>query len=99
MREEQTLAEIEDYLEGFNQPTHRGMRVTARGSLPGHPEMGGPAIAGGMRSGYNRMPARKTRRGGRFPPLTGHGSGREGSLFGFFRLNKSHSALNPGHHL
>ena len=27
MREEQTLAEIEDYLEGFNQLTYRGMRV------------------------------------------------------------------------
>jgi hypothetical protein len=27
MREEQTLAEIEDFIEGFNQPTYRGMRV------------------------------------------------------------------------
>jgi hypothetical protein len=27
MREEQTLAETEDYLEGFNQLTYRGMRV------------------------------------------------------------------------
>ena len=26
MREEQTLAEIDDFLEGFNQPTYRGMR-------------------------------------------------------------------------
>jgi hypothetical protein len=27
MRDEETLAEIEDFLEGFNQPTYRGMRV------------------------------------------------------------------------
>jgi hypothetical protein len=27
MREEQTLAEIEDFLEGFKQPTYRGIRV------------------------------------------------------------------------
>jgi hypothetical protein len=26
MREEQTLAEIEDFIEGFNQP-YRGMRI------------------------------------------------------------------------
>jgi hypothetical protein len=27
MRDEEMMAEIEDYLEGFNQPTYRGMRV------------------------------------------------------------------------
>jgi hypothetical protein len=27
MRNEEMLAEIEDFLEGFNQPTYRGMRV------------------------------------------------------------------------
>jgi hypothetical protein len=27
MREEETLAEIEDFIEGFNQPTYRGMRI------------------------------------------------------------------------
>ena len=27
MRDEAMLVEIEDFLEGFNQPTHRGMRV------------------------------------------------------------------------
>jgi hypothetical protein len=27
MRDEEMLGEIEDYLEGFNQPTYRGMRV------------------------------------------------------------------------
>jgi hypothetical protein len=52
-REEGILAEIEDFIEGFNQPTYRGMRVNGvgSGSLPGHSEMGGPGIAGRMRSG------------------------------------------------
>jgi hypothetical protein len=27
MRDEEMEAEIEDFLEGFNQPTYRGMRV------------------------------------------------------------------------
>jgi hypothetical protein len=27
MRDEEMLVEIEDFLEGFNQPTYRGMRV------------------------------------------------------------------------
>jgi hypothetical protein len=27
MRDEEMLAEIEDFLEGFNQPTYRGMRI------------------------------------------------------------------------
>jgi|HubBroStandDraft_3_1064219.scaffolds.fasta_scaffold495008_2 hypothetical protein len=30
MREEQTLAEIEVFIEGLNQPTYRGMRITGR---------------------------------------------------------------------
>jgi hypothetical protein len=30
MREEQMLAEIEDFIEGFNQPAYRGMRITGR---------------------------------------------------------------------
>jgi hypothetical protein len=30
MREEQTLAEIEDFREGFNQPTYRGMRINGQ---------------------------------------------------------------------
>jgi hypothetical protein len=61
MREEQTLAEIEDFLEGFDQPTYRGMRPFGQRSLPGHPEMGGLVIAGPMRSGYSRMPVRDRR--------------------------------------
>jgi hypothetical protein len=27
MRDEEMLAEIEDIIEGFNQPTYRGMRI------------------------------------------------------------------------
>jgi hypothetical protein len=27
MRDEEMMAEIEDFLEGFSQPTYRGMRV------------------------------------------------------------------------
>jgi hypothetical protein len=30
MREEETLAEIEDFIEGFNQPTYRGMRINGQ---------------------------------------------------------------------
>jgi hypothetical protein len=30
MREEEMLAEIEDFIEGFNQPTYRGMRINSR---------------------------------------------------------------------
>jgi hypothetical protein len=34
MRDEEMLAEIEDFLEGFNQPTYRGMRsMGPRGNL------------------------------------------------------------------
>ena len=29
MRDEEMMAEIEDFLEGFNQPTYRGMRINA----------------------------------------------------------------------
>jgi hypothetical protein len=34
-------AEIEDFIEGFNQPTFRAFGSTASGSLPGHPSTGG----------------------------------------------------------
>jgi hypothetical protein len=30
MREEEMLAEIEDFHEGFNQPTYRGMRINGQ---------------------------------------------------------------------
>src|SRR4029077_11183998 len=35
MRDEEMLAEIEDFIEGFNQPTFRGMGVDGFGSRPG----------------------------------------------------------------
>ena len=53
MRDEEMLAEIEDFIEGFNQPTYRGMRVNGQGSLRGHPSTGGPWIAGPRPSGYS----------------------------------------------
>ena len=35
MRDEEMLAEIEDFLEGFNQPTYRGMRTdSGAGATP-----------------------------------------------------------------
>jgi hypothetical protein len=46
------LAEIEDFTEGFNQPTYRGCGSTASGLRPGPAETGGPGIAGLMPSGY-----------------------------------------------
>jgi hypothetical protein len=51
MRDAEMEAETEDFLEGFNQPTYRGMRVNGRGSLPGPPSTGGPGTAGLRRSG------------------------------------------------
>jgi hypothetical protein len=30
MRDEEMRAEIEDFIEGFNQPTYRGMRINGR---------------------------------------------------------------------
>jgi hypothetical protein len=38
VRDEEINAEIEDFLEGFNQPTYLGMRINGqRVALPGHP--------------------------------------------------------------
>jgi hypothetical protein len=54
MREEGMLAEIEDFIEGFNQPTRAVCGSTGSGSLPGHPSTGGQGIAGRMRSGSNK---------------------------------------------
>jgi hypothetical protein len=48
-------AEIEDFIEGFNQPTRAVCGLPATGSLPGHPRTGGLAIRGRMRSGYNDL--------------------------------------------
>jgi hypothetical protein len=30
MRDEEMMAEIEDFIEGFNQPTYRGMRINGQ---------------------------------------------------------------------
>jgi hypothetical protein len=30
MRDEEMQAEIEDFIEGFNQPTYRGMRINGQ---------------------------------------------------------------------
>jgi hypothetical protein len=35
IRDEEMLAEIEDFIEGFNQPTYRGMRSMGSGWLRG----------------------------------------------------------------
>ena len=43
MRDEKMLAEIEDFLEGFNQPTYRGMRVNGSGWLRGRANTAGAA--------------------------------------------------------
>jgi hypothetical protein len=51
MRDEEMLAEIEDFIEGFNQPTRAACGSTECGSLPG-PEMGGLVITGLRPSGF-----------------------------------------------
>jgi hypothetical protein len=55
MWDEEMLAEIEDFIEGFNQPTYStaGCGSTASGSLPGHPSTDGPGIAGPRRIGWS----------------------------------------------
>jgi hypothetical protein len=46
MRDEEMLAEIEEFIEGFNQPTYRGMRINGQGSLRGRPSTGGAGCSG-----------------------------------------------------
>jgi hypothetical protein len=53
MKDAETEAEIEDFIEGFRQPTSAPCGSMASGSPPGHPEMGGLGIRGLMRSGSN----------------------------------------------
>ena len=61
MREEQTLAEIEDFLEGFNQPTYRGMRINGvRVATWSSQHVWGPGTVGRMRSGSNRSLSRSS---------------------------------------
>jgi hypothetical protein len=56
MKDAEIDAEI-DFLEGFDQPTYRGIRVKGSGWLRGHPETGGPVTAGLMPSGSSRAPS------------------------------------------
>jgi len=41
MRDEEMLAEIEDFIEGFNQPTYRGMRIEGSGFRSGQASTAG----------------------------------------------------------
>ena len=59
MRDEEMLQEIEDFLEGFNQPTYRGMRINGSGWLRGHPSKGGPGIRDRMRRGSQQVQTRR----------------------------------------
>ena len=62
MRDEEINAEIEDFIEGFNQPTYRGMRINGQRvatwssehgwSGDGRPE-GGVAPIGPLRRPYS----------------------------------------------
>ena len=51
MREEEINAEIEDFLEGFNQPTWRGTRINGVRVATWSSRDGGPATAGRKPSG------------------------------------------------
>jgi hypothetical protein len=51
MWDEEMLAEIEDFIEGFNQPTYRGMRVNGQRAATCPPSTGGQGTVGPMRSG------------------------------------------------
>jgi hypothetical protein len=55
MRDEEMNAEIEDFLEGFNQPTYRGMRVGGVRVATWSSRDGGPGMRGQMRSGYTEL--------------------------------------------
>jgi hypothetical protein len=63
---EQTLAEIEDFIGGFNQPTSAPCGSMGFVSLRGHPTTGGPGTAGPMRGGSNE-PLQKCCKVPRFP--------------------------------
>jgi hypothetical protein len=52
-RDEEMNAEIEDFIEGFNQPPTVACGSMGSGSLPGHPSTGGQAITGLRPSGFN----------------------------------------------
>jgi hypothetical protein len=52
MRDEEMLQEIEDFIEGFNQPPSAACGSMGSGSLRGHPSTDGRGTAGRMRSGW-----------------------------------------------
>jgi hypothetical protein len=52
MREEQTLAEIEDFIECFNKPTYRGMRINGRRVAVWSSRNGWSGMSGTDRSAY-----------------------------------------------
>jgi hypothetical protein len=56
MREEGMLAKIEDFLEGFNQPTFRGMRIIGQRAATWSSQHGwsGVGTGGPMRNGSNK---------------------------------------------
>jgi hypothetical protein len=54
MRDEEMLAEIEDFREGFNRPTYRGMRVNGVRVATWSSRDGWSGIADRMRSGCTR---------------------------------------------
>ena len=51
MRDEEMQAEIEDFMEGFNQPTYRGMRVNGQRVATWSSQHGWSGMAGPRRSG------------------------------------------------
>jgi hypothetical protein len=53
MPDEEMQQEIEDFIEGFNQPTYRGMWINRQRVATCHPSTGGQGIAGLMRIGFN----------------------------------------------
>ena len=60
MKDAEMLAEIEDFIEGFKQPTYRGMRINGqRVATWSYPSTGGQRIAGPRPSGYTEVNRRR----------------------------------------
>jgi hypothetical protein len=53
MRDEEMLAEIEDFIEGFNQPTYRGMRVNGQRVATWSSQDGWSGVRGPRLNGSN----------------------------------------------
>jgi hypothetical protein len=54
MQDEEMLVEIEDFVEGFNQPTYRGMRINGHRVAIWSPQHGWSGDNWPMRSGSNK---------------------------------------------